>query len=638
MPRRCVPGSILSRWRSRASSGVARDDVGVAELRCSGFVVVVGGRGRRWRPGRRYEPVAAGELVGPLVERGAVDVRGERPGDVAVAAAPSPRQLRLVERLVDERDPLRDLAPGPASATSRVCSRASARRCIATTSAAVFGMLVDVGPARDAAAPRSASPRPGRPRSPCGRSRPWSARSPPSTLPADREHDSARGQPRRRRSAPHAAPAPHGADRSAPTRTWRGTRLPTYPATRADRDRAVVDDPRARRRARRAARHAGRLLPQRVADLVHRRGADARVAAAPGRRVRTAGGAHPLRPLGARRRRAARRADAPTRSCSGAETRPLASLWEGLECFPAYGDDLEPATLVPAGHRAARHRAPDLCGLVDHDRVGDAWEAAHGRGLDRPSARRSAGALTPGCIRAPVGRQLLASIAVIRVVVAEDSLLVREGIAKLLERAGRHRGRGAGGRPPVAARGGRGRPARRRADRHPHAADRHRRRHPGRRTRCARPTPSSASSCSRSTPSRRTRSRCSSEGSERRGVPAEGAGLGRRPARRPPSARSPRGGSVIDPKVVEVLVTARSRAADVAARAPHAPRARGPGRDRPGQEQRRRRRRARAVASGRSRSTSTRCSPSSGCPRSPTPTAGSRPCCSTWPNDRRQGG
>lgn len=57
--------------------------------------------------------------------------------------------------------------------------------------------------------------------------------------------------------------------------------------------------------------------------------------------------------------------------------RPLTSLWEGLECFPAYGDDLEPATL---SHRAteALGVAPELCGLVDHDAVGDAWERANG--------------------------------------------------------------------------------------------------------------------------------------------------------------------------------------------------------------------------------------------------------------------
>jgi hypothetical protein len=61
----------------------------------------------------------------------------------------------------------------------------------------------------------------------------------------------------------------------------------------------------------------------------------------------------------------------------GEETRALDSLWEGLECFPAYGDDLEPATV---SLRAVELLgvAADLSGLVDHDRVGDRWEAAKG--------------------------------------------------------------------------------------------------------------------------------------------------------------------------------------------------------------------------------------------------------------------
>src|SRR5690349_19960730 len=42
----------------------------------------------------------------------------------------------------------------------------------------------------------------------------------------------------------------------------------------------------------------------------------------------------------------------------GAETRSLASLWEGLECFAAYDDDLEPAPLAGAATDAIG-RAPD---------------------------------------------------------------------------------------------------------------------------------------------------------------------------------------------------------------------------------------------------------------------------------------
>ena len=55
----------------------------------------------------------------------------------------------------------------------------------------------------------------------------------------------------------------------------------------------------------------------------------------------------------------------------------LAALWEGLECFPAYDDELEPAAVV--GRAAAQLPiAPGLSGLVDHDAVGDAWEHSDG--------------------------------------------------------------------------------------------------------------------------------------------------------------------------------------------------------------------------------------------------------------------
>jgi hypothetical protein len=61
----------------------------------------------------------------------------------------------------------------------------------------------------------------------------------------------------------------------------------------------------------------------------------------------------------------------------GSETRPLAAVWDGLECFPAYGDDLEPATLATRATELLG-LAPGLSGLVDHDKVGDAWEATRG--------------------------------------------------------------------------------------------------------------------------------------------------------------------------------------------------------------------------------------------------------------------
>jgi hypothetical protein len=61
----------------------------------------------------------------------------------------------------------------------------------------------------------------------------------------------------------------------------------------------------------------------------------------------------------------------------GAETRPLEGLWDGLECFPAHGDDLEPANLAAAA-TAALALAPDAAGLVDHERIGDTWERSRG--------------------------------------------------------------------------------------------------------------------------------------------------------------------------------------------------------------------------------------------------------------------
>ncbi len=62
----------------------------------------------------------------------------------------------------------------------------------------------------------------------------------------------------------------------------------------------------------------------------------------------------------------------------GEEPRPLTSLWDGLEAFAAYGDDVEPATLAQAAG-AALDRPPDATGLVDHDRIGDEWERSRGQ-------------------------------------------------------------------------------------------------------------------------------------------------------------------------------------------------------------------------------------------------------------------
>jgi|SRR5215211_6947693 len=61
----------------------------------------------------------------------------------------------------------------------------------------------------------------------------------------------------------------------------------------------------------------------------------------------------------------------------GSESRTLRSLWDGLECFAAYGDDIEPAPLAQAA-TTALGRAPDAAGLVDHDAIGTTWELAKG--------------------------------------------------------------------------------------------------------------------------------------------------------------------------------------------------------------------------------------------------------------------
>jgi hypothetical protein len=61
----------------------------------------------------------------------------------------------------------------------------------------------------------------------------------------------------------------------------------------------------------------------------------------------------------------------------GTETRPLTGLWDGLECFAAYGDEIEPQTLAAIA-TSVLERPPDRVGLVDHEAIGDTFE--HSRG------------------------------------------------------------------------------------------------------------------------------------------------------------------------------------------------------------------------------------------------------------------
>ena len=63
---------------------------------------------------------------------------------------------------------------------------------------------------------------------------------------------------------------------------------------------------------------------------------------------------------------------------TGAEppARPEA-LWEGLEAFAAYGDEIEPAVLA-ASATEVLGIPPDAAGLVDHQRIADLWERSRG--------------------------------------------------------------------------------------------------------------------------------------------------------------------------------------------------------------------------------------------------------------------
>jgi hypothetical protein len=61
----------------------------------------------------------------------------------------------------------------------------------------------------------------------------------------------------------------------------------------------------------------------------------------------------------------------------GRETRPLTGVWEGLECFCAYGDDVEPRPLSQAV-QSTIGVVPDYFGLVDHDAIGAEFERRGG--------------------------------------------------------------------------------------------------------------------------------------------------------------------------------------------------------------------------------------------------------------------
>ncbi len=62
----------------------------------------------------------------------------------------------------------------------------------------------------------------------------------------------------------------------------------------------------------------------------------------------------------------------------GTETRRLDSLWDGLECFPAYGEEIEPTALSKIATDMLT-LSPQALGLVDHHRIGSNWENSQGR-------------------------------------------------------------------------------------------------------------------------------------------------------------------------------------------------------------------------------------------------------------------
>lgn len=64
-------------------------------------------------------------------------------------------------------------------------------------------------------------------------------------------------------------------------------------------------------------------------------------------------------------------------SVGGEPPAPLDRLWDGLEAFAAYGDEVEPAPLA-AACTDALGIAPDASGLADHAAIGEEWERTAG--------------------------------------------------------------------------------------------------------------------------------------------------------------------------------------------------------------------------------------------------------------------
>ena len=73
---------------------------------------------------------------------------------------------------------------------------------------------------------------------------------------------------------------------------------------------------------------------------------------------------------------------------------PVETLWEGLEAFAAYDDEVEPAPLAAAAESALGIE-PDRAGLVDHEVIADEWERSPRRDLDHRRALDSSRQLSP---------------------------------------------------------------------------------------------------------------------------------------------------------------------------------------------------------------------------------------------------
>ena len=166
----------------------------------------------------------------------------------------------------------------------------------------------------------------------------------------------------------------------------------------------------------------------------------------------------------------------PRRPSAGAPSRSRRAPASGRRAAPCRGRsrstarDRLGARRRLAGEREPRRRRDQRARGLEEDRLvvdGEDLDGAHARQLSRRVATRT------GASR--VGRMA------IRVAVAEDSLLVREGICELLAHEPDVEVVAAVGDLPSLERAIDDGRARRRAHRHPHAARRHRRGHPARR-------------------------------------------------------------------------------------------------------------------------------------------------------------